>query len=55
MALLTALDATVFSWLTLYNYRYANKIMVSDELPDGQMVDQWEPIGPDSVQTPLEV
>ncbi|GJP69891.1 hypothetical protein CLOP_g893 [Closterium sp. NIES-67] len=35
--------------------RYSNKIMVSDELPDGQMVDQWEPIGPDSVQTPLEV
>lgn len=35
--------------------RYSNKIMVSDELPDGQMVDQWEPIGPGSVQTPLEV
>ncbi|CAI5993545.1 unnamed protein product [Closterium sp. NIES-65] len=35
--------------------RYSNKIMVSDELPDGQMVDQWEPVGPDSVQTPLEV
>lgn len=35
--------------------RYANKMMVSDELPDGQMIDQWEPIGPDSVQTPLEV
>eukprot|EP00850_Spirogloea_muscicola_P002322 SM000009S23451 [mRNA] locus=s9:35424:44183:- [translate_table: standard] len=34
---------------------YKNKVMVSDELPDGQMVDQWEPIGPDSVQTPLEV
>jgi hypothetical protein len=29
--------------------------MVSDELPDGQMVDQWEAISPDSVQTPLEV
>eukprot|EP00271_Cylindrocystis_brebissonii_P022366 TRINITY_DN8584_c2_g1_i1.p1 TRINITY_DN8584_c2_g1~~TRINITY_DN8584_c2_g1_i1.p1 ORF type:complete len:1580 (+),score=309.80 TRINITY_DN8584_c2_g1_i1:485-5224(+) len=35
--------------------RFSNKIMVSDELPDGQMVDQWEPIGPDSAQTPLEV
>lgn len=35
--------------------RYGNKIMVSDELPDGQMVDQWEPIGPESAQTPLEV
>jgi hypothetical protein len=34
---------------------YQNKVMVSDELPDGQMVDQWEPIGEDSVQTPLEV
>jgi hypothetical protein len=30
-------------------------MMVSDELPDGQMIDQWEPIGPNSVQTPLEV
>lgn len=29
--------------------------MVSDELPDGQMVDQWESITPSSVQTPLEV
>eukprot|EP00897_Mesotaenium_endlicherianum_P000190 jgi/Mesen1/10171/ME000076S09681 len=27
----------------------------SDELPDGQMVDLWEPIGPNSVMTPLEV
>ena len=35
--------------------RYSNKIMVSDELPDGQMIDQWEPIGPDSVLTPHEV
>ncbi|KAL2634189.1 hypothetical protein R1flu_005668 [Riccia fluitans] len=35
--------------------RYQNKVMVSDELPDGQMVDQWEPIGENSVQTPLEV
>lgn len=33
---------------------YQKKVMVSDELPDGQMVDQWEPIGEDSVQTPLE-
>lgn len=29
--------------------------MVSDELDSGQMVDLWEPVGPDSVQTPLEV
>lgn len=35
--------------------RYQSKVMVSDELPDGQMIDQWEPIGQDSVQTPLEV
>lgn len=35
--------------------RYANKIMVSDELPDGQMIDQWEPVGPNSIQTPFEV
>jgi hypothetical protein len=32
-----------------------NKVMVSDELPDGQMIDQWEQIGQDCVQTPLEV
>ncbi|KAG0594286.1 hypothetical protein M758_UG064500 [Ceratodon purpureus] len=35
--------------------RYSNKIMVSDELPDGQMIDQWEPVGPNSIQTPFEV
>lgn len=35
--------------------RYKKKVLVTDELPDGQMVDQWEPIGLDSVQTPLEV
>eukprot|EP00252_Welwitschia_mirabilis_P018623 TRINITY_DN4136_c0_g2_i1.p1 TRINITY_DN4136_c0_g2~~TRINITY_DN4136_c0_g2_i1.p1 ORF type:complete len:1265 (-),score=281.07 TRINITY_DN4136_c0_g2_i1:516-4310(-) len=35
--------------------RYGNKILVTDELPDGQMVDQWEPINESSVQTPLEV
>jgi hypothetical protein len=35
--------------------RYAKKIMVSDELPDGQMIDQWEPVGPNSIQTPFEV
>ncbi|XP_057829529.2 uncharacterized protein LOC131040594 isoform X1 [Cryptomeria japonica] len=34
---------------------YGNKILVTDELPDGQMVDQWEPITGGSVQTPLEV
>ncbi|OVA13484.1 hypothetical protein BVC80_379g10 [Macleaya cordata] len=35
--------------------RYGNKILVTDELPDGQMVDQWEPVTHDSVKTPLEV
>lgn len=35
--------------------RYGNKILVTDELPDGQMVDQWEPVSSDSVKTPLEV
>jgi hypothetical protein len=35
--------------------RYMNKVMVSDELPDGQMIDQWEQIGQGCVQTPLEV
>ncbi|CAN1855732.1 PALD1 [Linum perenne] len=34
--------------------RYGNKILVTDELPDGQMVDQWEPVSNDSVKTPLE-
>ena len=38
-------------WLS----RYGNKILVTDELPDGQMVDQWEPVMHDSVKTPLEV
>ncbi|KAG6704370.1 hypothetical protein I3843_07G126100 [Carya illinoinensis] len=35
--------------------RYENKILVTDELRDGQMVDQWEPVSRDSVKTPLEV
>ncbi|XP_042416053.1 paladin-like [Zingiber officinale] len=35
--------------------RYGNKILVTDELPDGQMVDQWEPVMPNSIKTPLEV
>ena len=35
--------------------RYGNKILVTDELPDGQMVDQWEPVSSNSVKTPLEV
>lgn len=34
---------------------YGNKILVTDELPDGQMVDQWEPVMHDSVKAPLEV
>ncbi|XP_010523868.1 PREDICTED: paladin-like isoform X2 [Tarenaya hassleriana] len=35
--------------------RYGNKILVTDELPDGQMVDQWEPVSSNSLKTPLEV
>ncbi|KAJ1425575.1 Protein-tyrosine phosphatase-like [Sesbania bispinosa] len=35
--------------------RYGNKILVTDELPDGQMVDQWESVACNSVKTPLEV
>ncbi|XP_071715447.1 uncharacterized protein [Rutidosis leptorrhynchoides] len=35
--------------------RYGNKILVTDELPDGQMVDQWEPVTSESVKTPLQV
>ncbi|KAK7392157.1 hypothetical protein VNO78_20587 [Psophocarpus tetragonolobus] len=35
--------------------RYGNKILVTDELPDGQMVDQWESVSSNSVKTPLEV
>ncbi|KAM1668463.1 hypothetical protein ACFX2K_047795 [Malus domestica] len=35
--------------------RYGNKILLTDELPDGQMVDQWEPVSRHSVKTPLEV
>ncbi|CAM8986438.1 unnamed protein product [Rhodiola kirilowii] len=34
---------------------YGDKILVTDELPDGQMVDQWEQVSCDSVKTPLEV
>lgn len=39
----------------LFGCRYGNKILVTDELPDGQMVDQWEPVTCDFVKTPLEV
>ncbi|KAL6515755.1 hypothetical protein OROHE_018453 [Orobanche hederae] len=35
--------------------RYGNKILVTDELPHGQMVDQWEPFSHGSIKTPLEV
>lgn len=41
--------------LRIWHSRYGNKILVTDELPDGQMVDQWEPVSCDSVKTPLEV
>ena len=45
---------------TIYNTSFlsssfTNKVLVNDELPDGQMVDQWEPISFNSVQTPHEV
>ncbi|KFK34389.1 hypothetical protein AALP_AA5G138900 [Arabis alpina] len=35
--------------------RYGNKIPVTDELPDGQMVERWEPVSTDSLKTLLEV
>ncbi|KAK9035697.1 hypothetical protein V6N11_077730 [Hibiscus sabdariffa] len=35
--------------------RYGNKILVTDELPDGEMVDQWVRVSCSSVKTPLEV
>ncbi|XP_024527697.1 paladin isoform X2 [Selaginella moellendorffii] len=35
--------------------RFGCKILVCDEMPDGQMIDQWEPITDASVLTPLEV
>lgn len=35
--------------------RYGSKILVTDELPDGQMVDLWEPVTRDYIKTPLEV
>ena len=38
-----------------WHNRYGNKILVTDELPDGQMVDQWESVSCNSVKTPLEV
>ena len=34
---------------------FTNKVLVNDELPGGQMIDQWEPISFNSVQTPHEV
>jgi len=42
-------------FFSLIMCRYSNKIMVSDELDSGQMVDMWEPVAPHLVQTPLEV
>ncbi|KAG8062672.1 hypothetical protein GUJ93_ZPchr0003g17250 [Zizania palustris] len=35
--------------------QYGNKILVTDELPSGQMVDQWESVMSDTVKTTLEV
>ena len=39
----------------MFDVRYGNKILVTDELPNGQMVDQWESVVSDTVKTPLEV
>ncbi|XP_047316660.1 paladin-like isoform X2 [Impatiens glandulifera] len=49
------MEARLKEDILLESSRYGNKILVTDELPDGQMVDQWEPITNDSVKTPLEV
>lgn len=42
-------------YLNIWWSRYGNKILVTDELPNGQMVDQWESVVTDTVKTPLEV
>ncbi|XP_047324882.1 paladin-like [Impatiens glandulifera] len=49
------MEARLTEDIMLESSSYGNKILVTDELPDGQMVDQWEPITHDSVKTPLEV
>ncbi|PON43261.1 Protein-tyrosine phosphatase-like [Parasponia andersonii] len=49
------MEARLKEDIVLEAARYGNKILVTDELPDGQMVDQWEPVSRDSVKTPLEV
>lgn len=49
------MEARLKADILLEAARYGNKILVTDELPDGQMVDQWEPVTRDSVKTPLEV
>jgi hypothetical protein len=41
--------------ISKWHNRYGNKILVTDELPDGQMVDQWESVSSNAVKTPLEV
>lgn len=43
------------SYFLKWHNRYGNKILVTDELPDGQMVDQWESVSCNSVKAPLEV
>lgn len=35
--------------------RYGNTILLTDELPNGQMVDEWEAITEKTVKTSLEV
>ncbi|XP_058738433.1 uncharacterized protein LOC131610490 [Vicia villosa] len=49
------MEARLKEDIVLEARRYSNKILVTDELPDGQMVDQWEPVSCDSIETPLEV
>ncbi|KAI7983541.1 Paladin [Camellia lanceoleosa] len=49
------MEARLKADILLEAARYGNKILVTDELPDGQMVDQWEPVTRDSIKTPLEV
>ncbi|KAB2612226.1 paladin-like [Pyrus ussuriensis x Pyrus communis] len=49
------MEARLKEDILIESARYGNKILLTDELPDGQMVDQWEPVSRHSVKTPLEV
>ncbi|CAI9276282.1 unnamed protein product [Lactuca saligna] len=37
-------SSTIFCPSSILSTRYGNKILVTDELPDGQIVDEWEPV-----------